>query len=234
MRGCLFVLIVAALLVTVGAWFGAPPLAGALVDTELRNAGFAATTLDTTITADPPLRLLLGHADEIHIQATGVAFRTFRAQRLDLTMTDANLDGRFFTTIRGTISGAEVNTQDGVPTTADVSIDGDASGADAEIRVAGATVDRVVRATLADEVGVGITRTELLAPNILRIVTPAATLEGSLIVDANGAIALSTRLGETRILGLDPSFPLRLRAVQVVGGDLRIDATLDAEALLGR
>ncbi len=234
MRGCLFVLIVAALVVTVGAWFGAPLLAGAVVDTELRDAGFETTTLDTTITADPPLRLLLGHADEIHIEATGVAYRTFHAERLDLTLTDANLDGRFFTTIRGTIGGAEVDTQDGVPTTADVSIDGDASGADAEIRVAGTTVDRVVRATLADEVGVAITRTDLLAPNILRIVTPAATIEGSLIVDANGAIALSTRLGDTRILGLDPSFPLRLRSVQVVGADLRIDATLDAEALLGR
>jgi hypothetical protein len=233
-RGCLFVLIVAALVVSVGAWFGAPPLAGAIVDAELRNAGFEATTLDTTVTADPPLRLLLGHADEIHIQATDVAFRTFHARRLDLTLTDANLDGRFFTAIRGTISGAQVTTQDGIPTTAEVSIDGDASGAGAEIRVDGATVDRVVRATLADDVGVAITRTELVEPDLLRIVTPAATIEGRLIVDGSGAIALSTRLGETRILGLDPSFPLRLDAVRVVDGNLRIDATLDAEALLGR
>jgi hypothetical protein len=235
MRGCLFVLIAAACVVAVGAWFGSPPLASAVIDAGLRSAGFEARTLDTTATADPPPKLLLGHADEVRIVASGVSFRTFHAERLDLTLTDLGLLDRSFTTIHGTISAAEVRTPDGVPTTADVTIDGDASGAAAAIRISGATVDRVVRATLADDLGgVSISRTELVAPDLLRIVTPAATLEGRIIVDASGAIALSNRLGETRILALDPSFPLHLTSVGVVGGDLRIDGTFDAEALLGR
>lgn len=234
MRGCLFVLIAAALVVSIAAWFGAPVLASALVDGGLRSAGFEAAQTTTTVRADPPPRLLLGHADSIRIQASDVSFRTFHADALDLTMGDVDLVGRTFRTIRGTITGAEVETEDGIPTTAGVTIDGDASAAGARIRVDGATVERVVRATLEPRIGAAIARTELVAPDVLRIVTPAATLEGRMIVDGSGAIALSTQLGSTPILSIDPSFPLRLTAVHVVDGDLRIDATLDAEALLGR
>ncbi|HET7031086.1 MAG TPA: hypothetical protein VFI34_11290 [Candidatus Limnocylindrales bacterium] len=233
MRGCLFVLIAAAVIVVAAAWFGAPPLASAVVGAALGSSGFEATTLETSVTADPPPRILLGHADAVRIRASGVAFRTFQAETLDLTLTDVDLIGRTAGRISGTIDGAAVNTPDGIPTTADVTVDGDASGATSEIRIAGATVDRVVRATLAKQVGVDITRTELAEPDVLRIVTAGATIEGRIVVDSSGAIALSTRLGETRILGLDPSFPMRLTGVHVIGRDLRIDATLDAEALLG-
>lgn len=234
MRGCLFVLVFAALVASIAGWFGAPVLASAVIDAGLRNAGFEARTLTSTAVADPPPRLLLGHADTVRIRAAGVSFRTFHADRLDLTMTDVDLLGRSFGAIRGTISAAEVKTPDGIPTTADVSVDGDASAAAAEIVIDGATVDRVVRATFARQTGVTITGTELVAPDVLRIVSSGATIEGRIIVDGSGAIALSTRLGESQILSLDPSFPLRLSAVHVVDGDLRIDATLDAEALLGR
>ena len=234
MRGCLFVLIAAALVVAVGAWFGAPILASAVVDAGLRGAGFEGRTLTTTVSANPPPRLLLGHADSVRIQGDDVAFRTFQAARLDLTLRDVDLIGRSFATIRGTITGAEVNTADNVPTTADVSVDGAASAAAARIVVDAATVDRVVRATLGSQAGVAITRTELVAPDVLRIVTPGATLEGRIIIDPSGAVAVSTRLGETRVLALDPSFPLRLRSATVADGDLQIAAILDAEALLGQ
>lgn len=234
MRGCLFVLVAAALVVGLGAWFGSAPLASAVIDLTLRNAGFSAATLTTTARADPPPRLLLGHADTVRIQATGVAFRTFHADGLDLTLTDVDLIGRTAATIRGSISRAQVTTADRNPAAADVTVDGDASGAASTIHVDRDTVDRVVRATLGPQVGSGITRTELVAPDLLRVVTPAATIEGRLVIDGSGALAFSNALGTTPILELDRSFPLRLTGVHVEDGDLVIDGTLDAEALLGR
>jgi hypothetical protein len=233
MRGCLFVLVAALVVLSAAAWFGSPLLASAAIDAALRNGGFEAVRLDTTATADPPPRLLLGHADRVRIVASDVSFRTFHADRLDLTLTDVDVVGRTAATIHGTISGAEVATADGVPTTADVTIDGDAGAAPSTIRIDGSTVDRVVRATLGPQLGGAVSRTELVGPDILRIVTPAATLEGQIVLDGSGGIALRNRLGQAPILTLDPSFPLRLGSVAVVDGALRIDATLDAEALFG-
>jgi hypothetical protein len=233
MRGCLFVLIGAAVVVSIAAWFGSPILASAVVDAGLRSAGFASTTLTTTVSADPPPRLLLGHADSVRVQGDDVSFRTFHAAHLELAMADVDLVGRSFATIRGTITGAEVNTADNVPTTADVEIDGPAANAAAVIRMDGATVDRVIQATLATQIPAPVIRTELVAPDVVRIVTPAATLGGRIVIDASGAVALENGLGRAPVLRLDPSFPLRLRSATVVDGDLRIDATLDAEQLFG-
>ena len=234
MRGCLFVLIAAALLVGALAWFASPLLASAVIGVALQDGGFEATTQTISATSDPPPKLLLGRADRVEIQATGVAFRTFHARSLDLVLTDVDVVNRTAATISGSVDAASVTTADGVPTEADLRVDGSASSAATTIVVAAATVDRVVRATFVDEVGVAITRTELVGPDILRIVTPSATIEGRLVVDASGAVALSTRVGSASILSLDRSFPLQLDSVRVVDGDLVVTGRLDAMRLLGR
>ena len=233
MRGCLFVVILAAVVLSVMAWFGSPVVASAVITSELGNAGYVAASTTVTVTSDPPPKLLLGRADRVEITGTDVDFRTFHAATLSLVLTDVDVVGRTAARISGKITDAELRTADGTATTADVDIDGPADAAEATIIVDAATVDRVVKATFQQKFGVVVTSTELVAPNILRIGSTGATIEGRLLVDASGAIALSTSLGSTAILSLDSSFPLRLRTVSVVDGDLRIDATLDAEALLG-
>jgi hypothetical protein len=233
MRGCLFVLVLAAAVLTTAAWFGAPVLASTLVASALQNGGYHAASSTITATSDPPPKLLLGRADRVEIAGTDVDFRTFHAASLDLVLTDVDVVGRTAARITGRITGAELKTTDGVATTADVAIDGAADAADATIVVDAATVDRVVKATFQRELGVAVSGTELVAPDILRISAAGTTLEGRLSIDASGAIVLSSQLGSSPILSLDPSFPLRLRSVAAVAGGLRIGATLDAQALLG-
>jgi hypothetical protein len=233
MRGCLFVLVLAAAVMTSVAWFGSPSLAAGVISAALQDAGFHATSSTVSATADPPPKLLLGRADRVEIVATDVDFRTFHAASLDLVLTDVDVTARTADRISGRIGGATLTTAAGEPTTADVDIDGVANAADASIVVDGATVSRVVKATLQQKFGVTASSTQLVAPDILRISVPGATVEGRLVIDADGAIALSTPLGSSPILSLDPSFPLRLRSVQVDGGALHVGATLDATALLG-
>jgi hypothetical protein len=233
MRGCLFVLILAAAVRSAAAWFGSPILASTVIRAALENGGYRAASSTVTATSDPPPKLLLGRADRVEIAGSDVDFRTFHAASLDLVLTDVDIVGRTAGRISGRIGDAELRTADGVPTTADVDIDGDASAAAATIVVDGATVERVVSAAFRRQFGVAVTSAELVAPNLLRVRAPGATVEGRLGVDGSGGIALTTSLGSTTILSLDPSFPLRLRSIAAVGGDLRIDATLDAEALLG-
>ena len=124
-------------------------------------------------------------------------------------------------------------TNDAEPTSADVDIDGAADAAAATIVVDGATVDRVVKAAMKAKFGVAVTATTLVAPDTLRISVAGASVEGRLVIDATGALGLSTPLGTTPVLSLDSAFPLRLEAVRAIGANLELDATLDAQALIG-
>jgi hypothetical protein len=233
MRGCLFVAALAAVVLSAGAWFGSPILASTLISTALQNAGYHAASSTVTATSSPPLKLLVGRADRVEIAGTDVDFRTLHAASLDVVLTDVDVIGKTAGRISGRITGAELTTTAGEATSADVDIDGAADAANAGIVVDAATVDRVVRLTFQQKFGVTVSATKLVAPDTLRITALGATVEGRLLVDANGAIAFSSSLGSSPLLSLDPSFPLRFRAVRIDAGNLRIDATLDAEALLG-
>ena len=233
MRGCLFVLVLAAAALGGFAWFGSPVLASTVIASALENAGYHAASSTVTATSDPPPKLLLGRADRVEIVGADVDFRTFHAASLDLVLADVDVLGRTAGRINGRITGAEMTTAGGETTTADVDIEGTAGAADATIVVDGATVARVVKATFQQKFGVAVTKTELIAPDKLRITAPGATVAGQLLVDSSGAIAFSTSLGSAPILSLDSSFPLRFRSVRIDGGNLRIEAVLDAESLLG-
>jgi hypothetical protein len=84
MRGCLFILVLAAGVIGAVAWFGSPVLASVVIDSALRGAGYEAATSTVTATADPPPKLLTGRADRVRIQGSDVDFRTFHAASLDL------------------------------------------------------------------------------------------------------------------------------------------------------
>jgi hypothetical protein len=234
MRGCLFVLFVGAALVALGGWFGAAPLTSTVIASILDGSGYRATSSTVTTTADPPLRLLLGHADRVTIDGRDVTWRTFKAGRVQLTLGDVNLFGRTAGSINGTISQAQLQTNDpaAIPT-ADVTLEGTGSNADATIRVPGATVDSLVRSGVARQYGAAVTATALVAPDALRITTSGTTLEGRLAIDDRGGLVLVTRLGSADLFRFDPSFPIALTGVGIRGGDLELTGTLDAEALLG-
>lgn len=233
MRGCLFILVLAAAVLSVGAWFGSPVLASAVISSALQNAGYHAASSTITATSSPPPKLLLGRADRVEIVGSDVDFRTFHAAGLDLVLTDVDIVGRTAGRISGRISGAALTTADGEAASADVAIDGDAAAANATIVVDAVSVDRVVKATFQQRFGVRVTATQLVAPDLLRIGIGPMTLDGRLGVDATGAITISTSLGTATILSLDPTFPLHLRTIGVASGGLQIGATLDARALLG-
>jgi hypothetical protein len=234
MRGCLFVLVIGAALVAGAAWFAAPPVTSTVITSILEGSGYRAESSTVTTTSDPPLRLLLGHADRVTIDGRNVTWRTFKAGRLQLTLADVDLFGRTAGSIHGTITGAQLQTNDGTaPPTADVTIDGSGSSADATISVPGATVDGLVRSGVAKQYGAAVTGTALVAPDTLRITTSGTMIEGRLAIDSSGGLVLVTRLGSADLFRFDPSFPIALTAVRIRGGDLELTGTLDAQALLG-
>jgi len=231
-RGCLFVLTVAALVLTAAAWFGSPLVADALVSGALQNAGFRATTMAIRATSNPPPKLLLGRMDRVEIVASGISLRTFHAAGLDLVLTDLDLAARSAGRISGRIDGAQLTIAGGEITSVDIRIDGRASAAGASMLVPGPAVERAVKAALGRQLGLSVTGSTLITPDVLRVTTVGGTVEGRLGVDASGAIVLVTPLGSAVLLGLDASVPLRLTSIVVEAGNLRIGAVLDAQALL--
>jgi hypothetical protein len=142
----------------------------------------------------------------VTIDGRDVTWRTFRAAHLALTLRDVNLFGR----TAGAIDGAELSSVDEPVPTADVAIEGTGGEADATIRVAGATVDPLVKAGFAKRFGVAVVSTRLVAPDILRITAGGTTIEGRLAIGASGVLALSTTLGSADLISVDASFPLQL------------------------
>jgi len=233
-RGCLFVLVVAAALIGAIAWFAAEPVVDTVVRSALEGSGVRASSLTVTATSDPPPKLILGRADSLTIDASDLGWRTLHATRVQLTLDGVDLFGRTVTTIHGTIEGAEI-AEDGSPDpipVASIALDGPADEAAVTITVERAAVRAVILAAIQREFGTGATDVQLVAPNVLRLTMPGATIEGTMVIASDGLLALSTRLGEVTMLRVDPAIPLQLRSVSVVDGGLRFGGVLDMNGLL--
>jgi hypothetical protein len=233
-RGCLFVVLVAASLVAGIAWFASGPIVSAVIGGALQASGFRAASTVITATANPPPRLLLGHADRISIEASDVAWKALRARHLALTLSGVDLYARAADRVEGTIQDVQLDDgQGGMAAASSIEVAGPADDAAATILIDQAAVETAVRAAVQDRFNVTASAVELVEPDRLRIVTPGLTVEGSLVIDGDGALALSTPLGTAPLVRIDPSTPLRLRTVEVVPAGLRLGGRLDVSALLG-
>jgi hypothetical protein len=232
-RGCFFVLLLGVALLAGIAWFGSGRIAAAAIGAALGGSGFRAASSTITATADPPPRLLLGHADRLSITGSDVDWRALHANRLSLTLDDVDLFGRSAATIQGSLTGARLDDGSGGSAAAtSIQVAGPADAAATTIVVDPAAVRATIISAAASRFGIAVTDAVLVAPDRLRLVTPLASIEGRLTIDTGGTLAFVTGLGTIPILTLDPSLPLRLRAVTIVGGSLRLNGLLDVESLL--
>jgi hypothetical protein len=232
-RGCFFILVLGAALLAGIAWFGSVPIAATVIGAALGSSGFHARSSTITATADPPPRLLLGHADRVSITGSDVDWHALHANQLSLTLDDVDLFRRSAARIRGSISGARLDDGAGGSAAAtSIVVDGPADAAATTIIVDPAAVRAAIVSAAASRFGMSIDDARLVAPDRLQLVTPVGSIDGRLTIDPAGALAFDTRLGTVPILTIDPSLPLRLRSVAVVDGGLRLDGVLDAESLL--
>lgn len=233
MRGCFFVLVLGVALIAGIAWFGSGPLVEAAIGAALGGSGYRAGTSTISATADPPPRLLLGHADEVSIAGSDVDWRALHAGNLSLTLDDVDLLGRSAATIRGSISDARIDDgRGGSAAATSIQLSGPADAATTTIVVDPAVVRATIVAAAARQFGVTIDDVQLVGPDRLELVTGLGTLEGRLIIDGTGALAFATRLGSVPILSIDPNLPLRLTDVAIVDRALQLQGVLDVETLL--
>jgi hypothetical protein len=233
MRGCLFVLLFAAVVLGAVAWFGSGPIASAAIGTALQGSGYRSSATTITATSDPPPRLLLGRADRVSIDGEDVDWRTLHAGQLSLVLDDVDLFGRTAGHVAGSIHDARIDDgRGGSATASSIELAGPLDAAVATITIDAETLRVLARAAAAASLPVQVTDVQLVGPDRLRLVTPGATVEGSLVVDTDGTLGFSTPLGAVPILRVDPASGLKLRSAAVVGGDLRLIGELDLASLL--
>ena len=233
MRGCLFVLILAAIVVVVGAWFGGPPVAGALVTIGLGAAGLKADDLDVTVRSDPPLELALGKADRVDVEGTQVDWNGLQAQRLDLTLHDVDFLGRTAGDVTGRLTGVELPGIEPPGSLATIDIEGPGNAAVTTITIDGPTVEAMATAAFEEKLGVKPTSASLSEPNVIRVVAGPVQLAGAVTIGPNGSLDVTTPVGTVTVIDADPSLPVRLASVAVENGSLVLTGTFDVGALLG-
>jgi hypothetical protein len=232
MRGCLFVVLLAALFVLVGVWFGGPPLASAVVTSGLHASGLQADYLDVDVHSDPPLELAAGHADEVGIRGTHLEWNGLRAGSIDLTLNDVDLVSRTAGAAEGRLELVDLPNVDPPGSTGTVVIDGPADSAATTITIDGETIEAMALAAFETKLGVRPDRATLTEPNLVHVQAGAVELSGALVVGPDGSIGVATPLGVVPVIKPDPSGPVRLTGVGVQDGSLVLTGTLDVESLL--
>jgi DUF2993 family protein len=233
LRGCLSVLILAATFVIGLVWFGGPPIAETVVEASLTSAGFKADTLDVSVRADPPLLLALGRADRVEIEAGGVRWNGLHAGSMSLRLNGVDLLARTATTADGRFGEVELQTTQGDPALAAITITGPADRARTTIEIDGATVNRLALAAFEQEVGTRPDSAELVAPDRIRVRLGGNALTGTLRVEADGALVVATSLGTVRLVEPDSAIPFTLTGVSAGPTGLELTGTTDVESLLG-
>lgn len=233
MRGCLSVLALAAVFAFVAAWFGAPALAGYLVEGALTGAGVGGRGTSVAVAADPPLEVLTGHADQVTIGTNDATYGRLAATRVDLVLHDVDLLARSFGTVDGRLEGVRVRQDDTVVRIRRIDLLGPASATGAVATLPGADVERLATAAINDRFGLPIASGQLVAPDLLRVSVAGRDVDARFVVEPDGSLSLALPLaGEPRV-PLVANDPMRFGSATVEDGDLVLRGTLDLAALIG-
>jgi hypothetical protein len=232
-RGCLSVLILAALFLVVGAWFGGQPIAEALVTTGLTGSGLHSDDLRVHVQADPPLELATGRADRVVVDGRDVTWNGLTADTLHLTLDDVDFVGRSAGQTNGRLTGVELPNVDPPGSKATVDIAGPGTSAVVTVTIDNATVERMGIEAFEQKLGVRPSSATLGEPNVIRFKTGPVTVSGALTIGPDGSLGVSTPLGTVTVLERSPSQPIQLTSVAVEGGNLVLTGTLNVKDLLG-
>jgi len=234
-RGCLLRLLIWPVLLLVVAWFGLPPLASAAISAGLGAAGFHASAETVDVIADPPLKLLVLRADQVHLRASRATFRGLTLAGVDLTVTKLSVLERSAGTIDGTLTGVTVpNADGGSISVATIGVSGSGAVRNVAVRLGIdlREVETLAAAALGAPAG-SIATVTLAGPDRATIVVAGSVVAGRLLVDATGALVFrpahaTAGIGTSLVLARpDPATPIRLTGVVADPAGLTVEGALD-------
>jgi hypothetical protein len=214
-------------------WFGLPIGVSALASGALNSSGFSGTDTKVAVSANPPLVLLTGHADAIHITSSDATLGSLKANTVDVTLGSVDLLGRTFGSVTGTLSGVQVAAPNGDPVNIDqVTLTGPGASTTATATMSTATAQALAQSQLG-AVGV-VSRVSFKSPDVVVMKIASGTFTGRLVT-ANGSLILVPNSSTVpSVILIDPSGgnPFHADSVSIGPTGLTLVGTMDVEKLL--
>jgi hypothetical protein len=239
MRGCLFTLVLAAILIALLVVVALPAVAEGVLTGAITAAGLESDDTTVKVHSDPPTDLVGMHADQVRVLADDATFRGMAIDRLDLTLEGVSILDRTVGGVDGTLSGVTVPLEDGTRIRLErISISGDAEDLDATTTIANAQVKALISDAIERQTRLKPEETVLSAPDRLTIRTGLGLdIDGRFVVTPAGDLVVrgSGVLSGTDVVLLQggQDVPLTLTGARVTAdGDLRLTGRL-AIPLLG-
>ena len=235
MRRLFGILIVAALAVA-AAWVAAPPVASRLVQAALVGAGLDAATTRVEVEANPPLALLLGHADAVRVESSGDALQGVHVERLDLVLHGVSLFARTADSVDGTLSGVVSTTGGAALRLAEIQVDGPPGAAGIVIRLDPADLAAALGPALAASGVSGVQDAQATPPDAITASVDGRSVTFVLAIAADGSlVAQPSRTSLPRAVLWRPAdaVGVRLERVEATATGVLVTGTVDAWTLLG-
>jgi hypothetical protein len=164
-RGCLFTLLLGAVVVALVVYLGLPAIASGLVAAGLATAGLQAEDTTVVVQSDPPTDLLSGHADRVVVHATDASFRGLAIGSLDLALEDVDVLGRTAGSVDGTLTDVTLPAESGGARLRTVAISGGGEELTAATTIGKADAEALVADAVERTSGVRPTEVTLTSPD---------------------------------------------------------------------
>ncbi len=228
MRGCLFTLLLGAIVIAFLVVVGLPALAGGILTAGVSAAGLVADDTAVTVSSSPPTDLLGLHADTVRVTATDATFRGMQIGALDLALGDVGILDRTAVTVDGELRNVTIRTPGG----RDVAIErivllGGGDDITTTTVVSNDEAGALLRAAIEAELGVRPSSVRLEAPDQV-VIRAGVTISGRLAVTRGGDLVVRAAAGLADgtplvVLRGGEDLPITLTSVMVTdGGDLQL------------
>src|SRR6476659_6197420 len=191
MRGCLFTLVLGAVVIAALVVFVLPRVLEGAITASLATAGVQARETGVRVEQDDPLSLIGLKADRVTIKALDARIGDLDAGSVDLRLEGVDLGARTARSVTGTLS--DVTTSSGGDPIAipEIRLDGDTSSLEAVASIDAADVEALVADRVTAALGEPPTSVRIEAPNVMTITVRGFPVTGTLLVDESGALRLS-------------------------------------------
>lgn len=228
MRGCLFTLLLGAIVGAFAVVVGLPAVASGILTGGITAAGLRAEDTTVTVASDPPTDLLGFHADRVRVRAADATFHGLEIGTLDVTLADVAFLERTAGTVDGTLIDVTVPDVGGhTLRLAKVTLGGNGETVTAATTIDATDAETLLTDAIEAELGIRPSEVTLSAPDRVAArvgVVVHARLHVSAAGDLVAVVLDGPEAGRTVILlrGGD-DLPIRLTGVLVTdAGELRL------------